>query len=58
VLPICYVCWSSLGTSHNVRTRVWLAHKCPNHIHDMGKLIFIQFKNFIKQTKVLVKETK
>ena len=31
---------------------------CPNHIHDMGKLIFIQFKIFIKKTKVLVKETK
>ena len=31
---------------------------CPNHKHDMGKFYFIQFKNFLKQSKVLEKGNK
>ena len=54
VLSIRCVCCRFLGTSQNVRAGVWLAHKCvPTTYMTWGNLFLFNFKNFIKQTKVL-----
>ena len=48
-----------MDTSQNVRTGVWLEHKCvPTTNMTWGKFNFIQFKNFLKQPKVLEKGNK
>ena len=58
VLSIHYVCYSSLGTSHNVRTGVWLAHKCVPTTYKTWGSSFLFNSNLSKKTKVLERETK
>ena len=59
MLSIYCVCCKFMGTSQNVRTGVWLAHKCvPTTNMTWGNFILFNSEIFEKQTKVLEKGNK